>query len=418
MSYEYITENNLENRQRYQYTKYNGEEFLADYLKSRLEASALENTSDSMPVITGNNKYISEVYAEQILKSFEVRKRIYGEYNEKFKPLDEQDYENYQFYLDFASLMAGMYEKGNNLRYLNALLKVDDTLLSIRNLLNEEQKALLEIILAKEMSYVKALRENVTVDIDDNLKEEFADQGSEKFVLEDVAIVCANSTRTKAYLQVLERAGIKIGKAYIMNLNPQSMIEEAEEYIANSENELFFDSKIPILYTLKEQGITFEFINSEDINSDETHEFLKDSEEKYLIYSGFGGQILKSHMFKMEKKFIHTHAGMVPEFRGSTTVYYHMLVTGNTAASVMFLNEQLDEGDILSQRYFTFSREVNDIDLIYEPYTRAMALKDALLDYAKNGEFSKKPQSKEGNTYYIIHPVLKHIAILALRSVQ
>ena len=417
MIYEYITENNLENRQRYQYTKYGGEEFLLSYFESRKKASDLKGNSDFMP-ITARSNNISEANADQILKSFEVRKRIYGAYNEKYKPIDEKDYENYQLYLDFASLMADMYEKFNNLKYLNALLKVDDTLLSIYNLLNVEQKAVLGRILLKELSYVRAVRESVSIEIDDNFLHECTIQGSKKYLLTDVAIICANSTRTKAYLQVLGRAGIKIGKAYIMSLNPEKLIEEVETYTPNGEEEPFFDSKTPILYTLKEGDIPFEFICSEDINSSETYDFLKKTKEQYLIYSGFGGQILKAHLFKIGKKYIHTHAGMVPEFRGSTTVYYHMLVTGKTAASVMFLNEELDEGDILAQRYFGFPREVKDIDLIYEPYTRAVALKEALSEYAEKGQFSRKPQHKEGNTYYIIHPVLKHIAILALREVQ
>ena len=415
MKYEYVTENNLENRQRYQYTKYYGEEFLSSYFNSRREAADLNGVGDILLVSIGN-KYISEANADQILKSFEVRKRIYRAYNEKYKPIDEQDYKNFQFYLDFASLMAGMYEKSKNLKYLNSFLKVDDTLLSIWSLINGEQKALLGKILSKEMLYVKAVRESAAVEVDDNIKDELADSADQKYVLPDIAIVCANSTRTKAYLQVLGRAGINIGKAYIMNLHPQDMIAEAKVYHAGEEEEVFFDSKTPILYTLKEQDIPFEFINSEDINSEETYRFLKGAKEKYFIYSGFGGQILKPHLFNIGKKYIHTHAGMVPEFRGSTTVYYHMLVTGNTAASVMFLNEQLDEGDILSQRYFRFPREVKDIDLIYEPYTRAIALKDALSEYAVKGEFSGKLQSKDGNTYYIIHPVLKHIAILALKA--
>ncbi len=418
MSYEYITDNNLENRQRYQYTKYNGEEFLKEYLESRTLKCGTDKCLLEEAFSQKGNSYICEENADKILKSFEVRKRIYGQYNEKYKPMDDQDYENYQLYLDFAILMVNMYEKTNNLKYLNALLKVNDTLLSIYDMLIEAQRASLGTILLKEMSYVKELRKNVSIDIDENFAEEFINQGNTQFVLDDIAIVCANTTRTKAYLQVLKRSGIKIGKAYIMSLQPQRLQEETDAYDARKEDVLFFDSQEPILYTLKEQEIPFEFINSEDINSDETYECLKSAKETYLIYSGFGGQILKAHLFQMGKKYIHTHAGMVPEFRGSTTVYYHMLVTKNTAASVMFLNEQLDEGDILAQSYFTFSREVQDIDLVYEPYTRAMALKDALLGYAQNGEFSTKNQPKEGNTYYIIHPVLKHIAILALREVQ
>jgi len=43
-----------------------------------------------------------------------------------------------------------------------------------------------------------------------------------------------------------------------------------------------------------------------------------------------------------------------------------------------------------------------------------LALREVLKDYAKSGTFPLKPQDKDqGETYFIIHPVLKHIAILA-----
>lgn len=419
MNYEYITENNLENRQRYQYTKYEGEKFLLSYLESRKKFLPLSNEQISIISHISKQKYISEALADKILQSFEVRKRIYGEYDERYKPLDENDYKNYQLYLDFADLMIGMYEKSFNLKYLNALLKVDDTLLSIYSLLNVEQRVMLGKILEKEIQYVKTLREKTNVEVDNSFTKDIVNPRSEEYTLTDVAIVCANTARTKAYLQVLGQARIKISKAYILNLNNRELIEEADSYTTNTEKAVFFDSKIPLLYTLREQGIPVEFIPSEDINSAETYKVLKQATEKYLIYSGFGGQILKPHLFQFGKKYIHTHAGKVPEFRGSTTVYYHMLTTGNTAASVMFLNEQLDEGDILLQCYFKFPKEERDIDLIYEPYTRAIALKEALIGYVEHGEWrNQKPQPKEGNTYYIIHPVLKHIAILALREMQ
>jgi methionyl-tRNA formyltransferase len=46
-----------------------------------------------------------------------------------------------------------------------------------------------------------------------------------------------------------------------------------------------------------------------------------------------------------------------------------------------------------------------------------MTLKKALEEYLKNGEFVEARQdSEKGNTYYVIHPVLKHIALLKLES--
>ena len=58
-----------------------------------------------------------------------------------------------------------------------------------------------------------------------------------------------------------------------------------------------------------------------------------------------------------------------------------------------------------------------DIDYIYDPYIRSELLGDVMNDYVKAGKFSIHRQIKQsGETYYIIHPVLKHIAILKCKK--
>lgn len=52
------------------------------------------------------------------------------------------------------------------------------------------------------------------------------------------------------------------------------------------------------------------------------------------------------------------------------------------------------------------------IDLYYDPFIRSEPLIDVLRYYAENGDFPVESQeSIDGETYFIIHPVLKHIAI-------
>ena len=121
--------------------------------------------------------------------------------------------------------------------------------------------------------------------------------------------------------------------------------------------------------------------------------------------------------FALEKKFIHIHAGKLPQYRGSTTCYYSLLQERNICASVMFLNAQLDEGKVLGE--VSFSREdiralgSIDIDTTIEPYIRAMALSEVMARYVQTREFESRAQSgAQSGMYYKIHPLLKHIAIL------
>ena len=53
------------------------------------------------------------------------------------------------------------------------------------------------------------------------------------------------------------------------------------------------------------------------------------------------------------------------------------------------------------------------IDHIYDSAARAKVLIETLKVYNNSGEFQCKENFDEGETYFIIHPILKHIAILA-----
>ena len=60
-----------------------------------------------------------------------------------------------------------------------------------------------------------------------------------------------------------------------------------------------------------------------------------------------------------------------------------------------------------------------DIDYIYEPYIRSKVLIKVLEKYLSSGELTGCAQSMEGaETYFIIHPVLKHIALLGMKKEQ
>lgn len=145
---------------------------------------------------------------------------------------------------------------------------------------------------------------------------------------------------------------------------------------------------------------------------------MKALSQRYVIYSGYGGGILGERYFKILKHFIHIHAGKLPSYRGLTTCYYSLLDEGEICASAMILNQKLDCGDMLGE----FSLDIEairalrntDIDTSIEPFIRAQALLQALLSYRKHKDFistAQEIQSTQGETYYRIHPTLKHLAL-------
>ena len=81
------------------------------------------------------------------------------------------------------------------------------------------------------------------------------------------------------------------------------------------------------------------------------------------------------------------------------------------------MSEGIDEGEILSQKEFGLPDEPVNIDYIYEPYLRAQVLLDVVRKIADGCELGGSRQnSQNANTYFIIHPVLKHLALLGIEA--
>ena len=111
------------------------------------------------------------------------------------------------------------------------------------------------------------------------------------------------------------------------------------------------------------------------------------------------------------------HAGILPEYRGSTTAYYSILQDSYIGATSIFLNEKIDQGDIIYQEKFPMPSNKENIDYVYEPWVRSQVLVKTLKLYIANEGFSLREQSKDkAETYFIIHPVLKHLALLKVEN--
>ena len=76
------------------------------------------------------------------------------------------------------------------------------------------------------------------------------------------------------------------------------------------------------------------------------------------------------------------------------------------------MDENLDTGDIIHQKHFQKPSH-QYLDEVYDSYIRS----ETLIELLKTKElpFSnlKKQDPSSGETYFIIHPTLKHIAILS-----
>lgn len=158
MGYKYITNNNLYEKQTYMYSEYRGIDFIKEYLDTRKKClHEIEGIrgEESKTVHSFVYEELSELYknlkegkknkdvielVNSYTKSFEVRKRIYTEYDAEWKPLGDAGFEEYESYLVFAECLLLAYQYTNCLKYFNCLLKLNDTLISIKDHMGQRSK--------------------------------------------------------------------------------------------------------------------------------------------------------------------------------------------------------------------------------------------------------------------------------------
>jgi len=152
--------------------------------------------------------------------------------------------------------------------------------------------------------------------------------------------------------------------------------------------------------------------NAKTINDDWIYKEVKNNPQDYWIYTG--GGIVEKRLLKIAR-LIHMHPGQVPDYKGSTCFYYSILNNNTITVSALFMNEQIDGGNVILQK--TFSKlPGTDFDEFGDPNLRARTLKKVLLKYEKENKLTSRKQKGKGETYYVIHPVLKHIALLKVRK--
>lgn len=166
MEYTYTLGDNLEKPLKYSYTIYQGKEFIyCWYLNRKNMLSTIErdvgtcklnccttrNITFRESTEVSESKIFTKVALHEIMqalltrepiadgvrrqldgfvKTFEVRKRLYPAYSLRFKPEDETSYHDITLYVTFACVCALAFDLYQDFRYLNLLLKINDTVIS------------------------------------------------------------------------------------------------------------------------------------------------------------------------------------------------------------------------------------------------------------------------------------------------
>ena len=227
------------------------------------------------------------------------------------------------------------------------------------------------------------------------------------FHLSKIGIILTPDTRSKAYLKKIIDNKIEMNEIIFLNDNREE--RKFNKNIIDESKKCGFDISKSVKNTIDDNQLKVKEFNFVDINHPELIKYLEKSNSEFFIFTG--GGILKKDILRSGPKFIHFHPGIVPNYRGSTCFYYSILNEDNCGVTAFIMDENLDTGDIIYQRIFQKPSH-QFLDDVFDAHIRSETLSDLFKkNLLENKKFKK--QDKEGDTYYIIHPVLKHIAILS-----
>ena len=221
--------------------------------------------------------------------------------------------------------------------------------------------------------------------------------------LKDIAMIAADTSRTLFYLTKLLENDL-LPNFVILFLNESDSLKPGQNNI---------DTKNELLDLLRKEKIMFHVAENNDINSNEVISLVKKRKESFFIYSGFGGVLLRDGILDTGKNFLHVHGGYLPNYKGSTTNYYSLINDNAIGASSIFLTKDIDCGPVIMRKKFPPPTDRTLVDHIHDSAARSNVLIETLKRYISNGKFEfELEENKGGETFYIIHPVLKHISIL------
>lgn len=233
-------------------------------------------------------------------------------------------------------------------------------------------------------------------------------------------MVAADTSRSRAYVQALERAALLPCFVLMLENKASTLLPgqigssaSATAWVDRAWDDVRFDPGLPVKAVLERSGIPHELAPAGDINDPGVIQAVARRAEPVFIYSGFGGVLLRSGILGAGKRFLHAHGGYLPDYKGSTTNYFSMLAEDVFGASSLFLGAEIDSGPVLIRRKFDPPRDPRQIDHLYDSAARARVLMETLRRHVETGSWQfELPENSGGETYYIIHPLLKHVAIL------
>jgi hypothetical protein len=191
MTYGYSNGDKISVPNTYFYTEYQGSEFIESFYENRRMILKLGQKAEKPNFCLDKNKILKpqniqtsvllyDLYSELIdreyetqkidfsiidlmLRKFEVSKKIYDSYQYDLTNILSANFRTYILYINFASILNKSYLWTMNLSYLNGLLKLTDSIISVSDDLSKTEMKNLSWLIKEEIGHIESLHKKLQI---------------------------------------------------------------------------------------------------------------------------------------------------------------------------------------------------------------------------------------------------------------
>ncbi|MEZ5659098.1 MAG: hypothetical protein R3E83_11380 [Burkholderiaceae bacterium] len=340
---------------------------------------------------------------DRLLRNFEAKRRLYRDYAPGFTSRDRTDHDDLRIYAAFAWVLVQAADRRSPVRYANALLKAIDILCACQDRIDRRWAPLAVALIARARVAGR----------------DCPPAGGELVSGGCILLVGADGPRARAYAGALGACqGVRVQGLFYGEDQPA---REAPGAPAGWPAGL----DLPMIATpVGEQfrqhaWAVSRFARSASINAPEVVAALAAADADLAVFCGRGGEIVSPQVLDAAPPMLHCHPGRLPAERGSTTIYYSLLAGRRCAVSALLLAPEIDAGPVLATREYPRPGAGCDLDVLFDCAIRADMLRHMVERFAREGSLQGTAAGEgEGELFFVVHPVLKHIALLSLGSAE
>lgn len=235
--------------------------------------------------------------------------------------------------------------------------------------------------------------------------------------LSGIGLILAPTFRSRAYVQALAHAGLEPELCLAIPADEEKPVGRtpAPFALAGVDRPFGFEPDIPARTFAENAGWAVETLPEADINGAADIFVLKERDLDVLVYSGLPKVLLKPDILSLRTRFLHVHGGYLPVYSGATGFYFGLLVEGKLGNTAFWMDQGIDTGAILDRAWYPANHD-SDVDRILDPVTRADLLVRVLRRRVAEGAFGTAENLTTTEHFYVIHPVLKHLALRFTRK--